>query len=162
MLFHLGSIHRHLTKLIMLTYFQMLVSLKLLRKQCALYTKMVILSLAFGDASMWPGTGPESINYAKKIPINRHEKIICILTLLLRVKVINIPQVSISCRFTHTIYRSTWIWRTTVRQTFVYHGRYSWSQSDAYQVFVICIRRILHMTDQFSWSHWVCHIQFHL
>ena len=43
-----------------------------------------------------------------------------------------------------------------------YDGRYAWSQSDAYQVFVICIRRILHMTDQFSWSHWVRHIQFHL
>ena len=36
---------------------------------------------------------------------------------------------------------------------FAYDGRYAWSQSDAYQVFVICIRRILHMTDQFSWSH---------
>ena len=32
---------------------------------------------------------------------------------------------------------------------FAYNGRYAWSQSDAYQVFVICIRRILHMTDQF-------------
>ena len=26
----------------------------------------------------------------------------------------------------------------------------------------IYIRLILHMTDQFSWSHWVCHIQVHL
>ena len=31
-----------------------------------------------------------------------------------------------------------------------------------YQVFVICIRRILHMTDQFPWSQWVRHIQVHL
>ena len=31
-----------------------------------------------------------------------------------------------------------------------------------YQVFFICIRRILHMTDQFSWSHRVRHIQVHL
>ena len=59
-------------------------------------------------------------------------------------------------------YRWTWIWRTTVRQIFAYDGQYAWSQSDAYQVFVICIRRILHMTDQFSWSHWVYHIQVHL
>ena len=59
-------------------------------------------------------------------------------------------------------YRWTWIWRTTVRRIFAYDGRYAWSQSDAYQVFVICIRRILHMTDQFSWSHWVRHIQVHL
>ena len=27
---------------------------------------------------------------------------------------------------------------------------------------IICVWRILHMTDQFSWSHWVCHIQVHL
>ena len=27
---------------------------------------------------------------------------------------------------------------------------------------VIFIWRILHMTDQFSWSNWVCHIQVHL
>ena len=60
------------------------------------------------------------------------------------------------------MYRWTWIWRTTVRRIFAYDGRYAWSQSDAYQVFVICIWRILHMTDQFSWSHWVCHIQVHL
>ena len=60
------------------------------------------------------------------------------------------------------VYRWTWIWRTTVRQIFAYDGQYAWSQWDAYQVFVICIRRILHMTDQFSWSHWVCHIQVHL
>ena len=59
-------------------------------------------------------------------------------------------------------YRWTWIWRTTVRRIIAYDGRYAWSQSDAYQVFVICIRRILHMTDQFSWSHWVCNIQVHL
>ena len=51
---------------------------------------------------------------------------------------------------TYSEYRWTWIWRTTVRQIFAYDGRYAWSQSDAYQVFVICIRRILHMTDQFS------------
>ena len=36
---------------------------------------------------------------------------------------------------------------------FANDGRYAWSQSDAYQVFVICIRQILHMTDQFFWSH---------
>ena len=59
-------------------------------------------------------------------------------------------------------YRWTWIWRTTVWQIFAYDGRYAWSQSDAYQVFVICIRWILHMTDQFSWSHCVRHIQVHL
>ena len=59
-------------------------------------------------------------------------------------------------------YRWTWIWRTTVRRTFVYDWWYAWSQSHAYQVCVICIWRILHMTDQFSWSHWVCHIQVHL
>ena len=59
-------------------------------------------------------------------------------------------------------YRWTWIWRTTVRRIFAYDGWYAWSQSDAYQVFVICIWRILHMTDQFSWSHWVRHIQVHL
>ena len=59
-------------------------------------------------------------------------------------------------------YRWTWIWWTTVWQIFAYDGRYAWSQSDAYQVFVICIWRILHMTDQFSWSHWVRHIQVHL
>ena len=59
-------------------------------------------------------------------------------------------------------FRWTWIWRTTVRQIFAYDGRYAWPQSDAYQVFVICIRQILHMTDQFSWSHWVRHIQVHL
>ena len=59
-------------------------------------------------------------------------------------------------------YRWTWIWQTTVRRIFAYEGRYARSQSDAYQVFVICIRQILHMTDQFSWSHWVCHIQVHL
>ena len=59
-------------------------------------------------------------------------------------------------------YRWTWIWRTTARQFFAYDGQYAWSQSHAYQVFVICIRRILHMTDQFSWSHWVRHIQVHL
>ena len=59
-------------------------------------------------------------------------------------------------------YRWTWIWRTTVRRIFADDGWYAWSRSDAYQVFVICIRRILHMTDQFSWSHWVCHIQVHL
>ena len=47
-------------------------------------------------------------------------------------------------------------------RVFAYDGRYAWSQSDAYQVFVICIRQILHMTDQFSWSHWVRHIQVHL
>ena len=57
------------------------------------------------------------------------------------------------------IYRWTWIWRTTVRRIFAYDGLYAWSQSNAYQIFVICIRRILHMSDQFSWSHWVCHIQ---
>ena len=59
-------------------------------------------------------------------------------------------------------YRWTWIWRTTVRRIFAYDRRYAWSQSDAYQVFVICIRWILHMMDQFSWSNWVCHIQVHL
>ena len=59
-------------------------------------------------------------------------------------------------------YRLTWIWRTTVRRIFAYDGRSACSQSDAYQVFVLCVRRILHMTDQFSWSHWVCHIQVHL
>ena len=59
-------------------------------------------------------------------------------------------------------YRWTWIWRTTVRRIFAYDGRYAWSQSDAYQVFVICTWRILHMADQFSWSHWVRHIQVHL
>ena len=51
------------------------------------------------------------------------------------------------------LYRRTWIWRTTVQRTFVYDGRDAWSQSHAYQVCVICIKRILHMTDQFSWSH---------
>ena len=60
------------------------------------------------------------------------------------------------------IYRWTWIWQTTVWQIFAYDGRFTWSQSDAYQVFVICIWRILHMTDQFSWSHWGRHIQVHL
>ena len=45
---------------------------------------------------------------------------------------------------------------------FCIDGRYVWSQSDAYQVFVICIWQILHMTYPFSWSHWVCHIQVHL
>ena len=64
--------------------------------------------------------------------------------------------------FFKTLYRWTWIWRTTVRRIFAYDGQYAWSQSDAYQVFVICIRQILHMTDQFSWSHWVRHIQVHL
>ena len=59
-------------------------------------------------------------------------------------------------------YRWTWIWRTTVRRIFAYDGGYAWSQSNAYQVFVICIWQILHMTDQFSWSHWVRHIQVHL
>ena len=59
-------------------------------------------------------------------------------------------------------YRWTWIWRTTVRRIFAYDGWCAWSQSNAYQVFVICIWQILHMTDQFSWSHWVCHIQVHL
>ena len=59
-------------------------------------------------------------------------------------------------------YRWTWIWRTTVRRIFAYDGRYAWSQSDAYQVFVICLRQILHMKDQFSWSHWVRHIQVNL
>ena len=43
-----------------------------------------------------------------------------------------------------------------------YDGQYAWSQSDTYQVFLICIWRILHMTDQFFWSHWVRHIQVHL
>ena len=62
----------------------------------------------------------------------------------------------------YKLYRWTWIWQTTVRRIFAYDGRYAWSQSDAYQVFIICIRRILHMTDQFSWSNWVCHIQVHL
>ena len=61
-----------------------------------------------------------------------------------------------------TRYRWTCIWRTTVWQIFANDGRYAWSQFDAYQVFVICTRRILHMTDQFSWSHRVCHIQVHL
>ena len=37
--------------------------------------------------------------------------------------------------------RWTWIWRTTVRWIFAYDGRYAWSQSDAYQVFLICIRK---------------------
>ena len=60
------------------------------------------------------------------------------------------------------MYRWTWIWRTTVRRIFAYDGRYAWSKADAYQVFVICIWRILHMTDQFSWSHWVSHIQVKL
>ena len=60
------------------------------------------------------------------------------------------------------IYRWTWIWRTTVRRIFAYDGRYAGSQSDAYQVFIICMQRILHMTDQFSWSNWVYHIQVHL
>ena len=41
-----------------------------------------------------------------------------------------------------TNYRWTWIWRTTVRWIFAYDRRYAWSQSDAYQVFVICIRQI--------------------
>ena len=27
---------------------------------------------------------------------------------------------------------------------------------------LLCIWQILHMTDQFSWSHWVCHIRVHL
>ena len=31
--------------------------------------------------------------------------------------------------------------------TLGYVGRYAWSQSDAYQVFVICMRQILHMSD---------------
>ena len=59
-------------------------------------------------------------------------------------------------------YRWTWIWRTTVQWTFAYDGQYSRSQSHAYQVCVICIWQILHMMDQFSWSHWVRHIQVHL
>ena len=39
------------------------------------------------------------------------------------------------------LYRWTWIWQTTVRRIFAYEGQYAWSQSDAYQVFVICIWR---------------------
>ena len=65
-------------------------------------------------------------------------------------------------RFLNFHYRWTWIWRTTVRRIFAYDRRYAWSQSDAYRVFVICIWQILHMTDQFSWSHSVRHIQVHL
>ena len=65
-------------------------------------------------------------------------------------------------RYRRSIYRQTCIWRTTVRQTSGYHRRYAWSQSHAYQVFVICIWQTLHMTDQFSWSHWICHIQVRL
>ena len=64
--------------------------------------------------------------------------------------------------YTACTYRWTWVWRTTVWRIFAYDGQYAWSQSDAYQVFVICILRILHMTEQFSWSHWVRHIQVHL
>ena len=41
-----------------------------------------------------------------------------------------------------------------------YDGQYASSQSDAYQV--LCKIRRIHMTDQFSWSHWVRHIQVHL
>ena len=59
-------------------------------------------------------------------------------------------------------YRQTWVWQTTVKQTFAYDGRYAWSQSYAYQVCVICIWQILHMTAQISWSYWVCHIQVRL
>ena len=81
----------------------------------------------------------------------RHFELAKLATSSIKVKVNHLPH-----------YRWTWIWRTTVRQIFAYDGRYAWSQSDAYHVFVICIRRILHMTDQFSWSHWVCHIQVHL
>ena len=33
------------------------------------------------------------------------------------------------------------------------HMTHNMFQSDAYQVFVICIRQILLMTYQFSWSH---------
>ena len=44
----------------------------------------------------------------------------------------------------------------------LWRRRYAWSQFLAYQVCVRCIWWILHMTDQFSWSHWVCHIQVHL
>ena len=59
-------------------------------------------------------------------------------------------------------YRLTCKWRTTERQTFGYDIRYACSQSHAYQVCVMCIWLILHMTDQFSWSHWVSHIQIRL
>ena len=75
------------------------------------------------------------------------------------------PRLSVNGRGVgnwHALYRWTWIWRITVRRIFAYDGRYAWSQSDAYQVFVICIRRILHMADQFFWSHRVRHIQVHL
>ena len=79
-------------------------------------------------------------------------------------KDIHAPQkgTALAFLFTRGWYRWTWIWRTIVRRIFAYDGRYAWSQSDAYQVLVIYIRRILHMTHQFSWSHWVRHIQVHL
>ena len=76
-------------------------------------------------------------------------------------KIVTLNEWNMSTHLTYQ-YRWTWIWRTTVRQIFAYDGQYAWSQSDAYQVFVICIRQILHMTDQFSWSHWVHHFQVHL
>ena len=69
----------------------------------------------------------------------------------------NLTRLKLVCR----LYRWTLIWRTTVRQTFGYGGRYAWSKSHAYQVCVISWR-ILHMTDLLSWSHWVCHIQVRL
>ena len=49
---------------------QTLVSLNVLRKQHAQYTKIV--SFAFANALlMWPGNFPESINYVKMFPINQ-------------------------------------------------------------------------------------------
>ena len=42
-------------------------------------------------------------------------------------------------------YMLTWIWQTTVRRTFAYDGRYAWSQSDAYQVFVFV--KYMYTTD---------------
>ena len=62
--------------------FQLFVSLKVLRKQCVQYTKMAIVCFAFGDASMWPGNQPESINYEKEILINRCNKNVRIQTLI--------------------------------------------------------------------------------
>ena len=59
-------IRQNLTKLIMLT-FQTFVSLKVLGKHCAQYSKMAIVFFAYGDASMWPGNRPKLINHVKKI-----------------------------------------------------------------------------------------------
>ena len=54
----------------------------------------------------------------------------------------SISVISFNQRSSASKYRWTWIWRTTVQQTFVSDEHYAWSQSHAYQVCVICIWRI--------------------